>query len=266
MKPLSQKLVYFSPTQTTRKILSAVADGTGIGLTEQFDLTPPDANGESIRDIYGELAIIGAPVYSGRVAPEAAIRLGRVHGKQTPAVVVVVYGNREYEDALLELKDIAEDNGFIPVVAAAFIGEHSFSSDVRPIAHGRPDKADLQAARSFGTAVRKKLETLPVPVPETPVVVPGNTPYRQGGTRKGISPDSNSSLCTLCGTCAAVCPMGVITVSNSVTTDKEGCILCCACVKNCSTGARVLQSPETENAANRLHDNCGARKEPETFI
>jgi len=96
--------------------------------------------------------------------------------------------------------------------------------------------------------------------------VPGNIPYRQGGTRKGISPDSISAQCTLCGTCETVCPMGVIAVSDVVTTDKAGCIHCCACVKNCPSGARVLQSPEFEKAAIWLHDSFRARKEPETFI
>lgn len=37
----------------------------------------------------------------------------------TPAIAVCVYGNRDYDDALIELKDAIEANGFKTVAAAA---------------------------------------------------------------------------------------------------------------------------------------------------
>ena len=64
----------------------------------------------------------------------------KIKGDKTPAVLVCVYGNRNYDDALLELKDISEANGFVPIAAGAFIARHSIFSDV---AVGRPDKEDL---------------------------------------------------------------------------------------------------------------------------
>ena len=33
----------------------------------------------------------------------------------------------------------------MPIAGAAFIGEHSYHTEARPIAPGRPDEADLQA-------------------------------------------------------------------------------------------------------------------------
>ena len=56
---------------------------------------------------------------------------------------MVVYGNRDYEDALLELSDRAKDWGLTPVAAGAFIGEHSYSRPSLPVAEGRPDEDDL---------------------------------------------------------------------------------------------------------------------------
>ncbi len=64
--------------------------------------------------IRGGLTIIGVPVYTGRVALEAVRGIQRFKAKNAPAVLVVVYGNREYEDALLELQDIVVEAGFTP--------------------------------------------------------------------------------------------------------------------------------------------------------
>jgi hypothetical protein len=54
-----------------------------------------------------ELVLIGVPVYAGRVPLEAVAKLRRLRVDRVPAVIIVVYGNREIEDALLELKDLA---------------------------------------------------------------------------------------------------------------------------------------------------------------
>ncbi len=53
------------------------------------------------------------------------------------AIAIVLYGNRNYDDALIELKDILELDGFKVVAGAAFIGEHSFSNN---LAKNRPDE------------------------------------------------------------------------------------------------------------------------------
>ena len=82
-------------------------------------------------------------MYGGRLPADAVKRLSNLKGHNTPAVIVVVYGNREYEDALLELNDLAIEAGFKPVAAGAFIGEHSYSNKDSPIAHGRPDEKDI---------------------------------------------------------------------------------------------------------------------------
>lgn len=111
-------------------------------LTLDEDLTPIE-----IRDA---LTVIAVPVYGGRVAPVALQRLKRLRGINAPAILITVYGNRDYEDALLELRDTAVELGFMPLSAAAFIGEHSYSTPARPIAAGRPDASDLQKAECFG--------------------------------------------------------------------------------------------------------------------
>lgn len=70
----------------------------------------------------GELCVIAVPVYGGRVAATALQRLQRLKGNGSPAILVVVYGNRDYEDALLELRDTAVQLGFVPLTAVRSSG------------------------------------------------------------------------------------------------------------------------------------------------
>ncbi len=262
----SIKLIYFSPTRTTRKVLEVVAQGFGAASTEHMDLTPPDVVTTGLTGADGELAVIGAPVYSGRVPADAASRLRRLEGKGTPAVVVVVYGNRAYEDALMELRDLALEAGFRPVAAGAFIGEHSFSNSATPIAPGRPDADDLRKAVEFGRMVLKKIKDVAEVGEMSPLNVPGSFPYKDRRVLPVISPVTQASVCARCGLCASVCPTAAITVGEIVATDRALCIKCCACVKACSTGARVMEDPFIRQVSEQLSVNCGGRKEPETYF
>ena len=80
-------------------------------------------------------------------------------------MVIAVYGNRAFEKAAAELAALAARQGFVPVAAAAFVGEHSYSTPETPVAAGRPDAQDLARAAEFGAAVRKKLAAgTPAPV------------------------------------------------------------------------------------------------------
>jgi len=262
----SIKLIYFSPTQTTKQVLEGIVQGIGVATVEDLDLTPPSAKTQAFGEIYDEFVIIGAPVYGGRVALEAAKRLQRLKAKKVPAAIVVVYGNREYEDALLELKNLTEEVGFIPVAGGVFIGEHSYSNDNTPIACGRPDGSDIEKAKEFGTLIRKKMRRRHFSDELPPLQLPGNFPYKERKNRPKISPVSQETLCTLCGTCATVCPTGAIIVDEKVVTDPNECIFCCSCVKNCPTQARVMEEPRIKQIAERLSRDCRERKEPEVYV
>ena len=135
-------IVFFSPTHTSAKIARAIGDGIGMERRIETDLTLD----ESITpiEIKNALTIIAVPVYAGRVAPIALQRIRRLKGENAPVVLVSVYGNRDYEDALVELRDETTRLGFTPLAAGAFIGEHSYSRPGMPVAEGRPDANDLQ--------------------------------------------------------------------------------------------------------------------------
>ena len=129
--------------------MDAIASGISTAQYDSLDLTYPGAIETKTFDS-DELVVIGVPVYAGRVAPLAAQRLKAINGNNTLAVLVLLYGNREYEDVLIELRNMVLSASFQPVAASAFIGEHSFSSSLMPIAPGRPDRDDFVSAVSFG--------------------------------------------------------------------------------------------------------------------
>ena len=260
-------LIYFSPTKTTQRVVKAIAHGLPERVIIHHNLTPPETATKDMPEFQNTLAIIGAPVYGGRIPLEAVNRLQRLRASNSPAVVVVVYGNRAYEDALLELSDIAVKAGFTPIAAGAFIGEHSFATKTIPIASGRPDSTDLQHAQVFGHAIYRKLQAITNLLEKVPVEVPGNRPYKERRPRTTIiAPITHEDDCTLCGTCARVCPVHAVTLDTHVVTQGSACILCCACVKRCPSHARVMKHPRIKEISQWLYTNYSNRLEPETYL
>jgi len=105
-------------------------------------------------------------------------------------------------------------------------------------------------------------ETIAKAAPE----IPGNVPYKDRIPLGGVAPETDRERCTLCGTCATVCPTFVIRVEKEVVTEAQNCIMCCACVKGCPEYARALQHPMISARREMLINNCSKRKEPACFL
>lgn len=243
----------FSPTGSTRTVAQAIA---ATREQEHIDLLKPitpctiDANTPL-------LAVV--PVYGGRVPAIAIERLSALQSQGGPAIAVVVYGNRAYEDALLELKNALTNSGFRVVAAAAFIAEHSVA---RCIATGRPHAQDKQTAAEFATAVDAKL-TRPV-TEQACVPVPGNEEMKP--LPKMPATPMVTDACGGCGRCARECPMGAIPAENPRTTDATLCILCMRCVSICPRQARILPPPLLAGMTARLQACAAEPRLPELFV
>ena len=259
------KLIYFSPTGTTQKVLESIAKGITVVDVEHINLTLPEGAQQTNPSFLDELVIIGAPVYGGRLPVVAINRFKQLKASKTLAILIVVYGNREFEDALLELKNLAIELGFNPVAGGAFIGEHSFATKDVPIANGRPDSLDVQNAMNFGAKIKDKVTALKSPDAQMDLKIPGRFPYEGGARSMAVSPVSKEDTCTVCGTCASACPTAAISINESVTTQIELCIRCCACIKNCPIGARAWEDSKMKDIAKWLNENCSTRKEPQNF-
>lgn len=257
---LTAHLIYFSPTGTTQKITTSIAQGLGAKRFVHYDVTLPGSNVEKV--LSDGVAIIGIPVYAGRVPELCLQRMQTIKAKDLPCILVALYGNREFEDALVELRDFTATKGFKVVAAGAFIGEHAYSTQERPIAAGRPDSQDLLLAEQFGQQVAAKIKNGKLNTPD----IAGNVPYKERLKLGGVTPKTVRGKCTLCGKCAEVCPTGVITVSERVVTEADHCIMCCACVKTCEVDARTFNHPRVDEKRAMLFENCSEPKAPQFFL
>lgn len=249
MNTISLTQAVFSPTGGTRRVADAITAGmqvTTVDLCEAVEPLP----------LFTPLMAV-MPVYGGRLPAVAVERLRKIKGQGQPAVAVVVYGNRAYEDALLELKNELTACGFVVVAAAAFIAEHSI---VRSIAAGRPHAEDLAAAGAFGKAFAAKLEA----GDNTPVDVPGNYPYKDL-PQMPVVPLTLES-CRGCGRCARLCPVGAIPAHAPHTTDASKCILCMRCVAVCFRRSRLLPAQVLGVFTQRLNAVAAEPKQPEVFV
>ena len=273
----------FSPTGTGRRIARAIAEGfaeadTQAGPVETTTHDATNAAPETASVPGDEAALFVVPVYGGRVAPTALQRLDGVRGAGTPAVVVVVYGNRDIGSAATELAAFVAERGFVPVAAGAFVGEHSYSTPATPIAAARPDAQDLDAARRLGREVARKLASGATPAAiDASRLRAARSPllslvrfilfvlrYRRQQKRRPVRllPQTDAARCTHCGRCAALCPTGAIARGEEERTDPARCIRCCACVKGCPVAARSFTTP----FAAVLARNFARRKEPVTLL
>ena len=266
MEIQSLKMAYFSPTGTTKAVVESIALGIGQPNAEVIDITRPDARKQPLQASPSDLLIVAVPVYAGRVPAILLDCLNVIEGQGALAVCVAVYGNREFDDALLELKDILTGRGCKPIAGAAFIGEHSFSSDELPTAVGRPDEKDLKIAREFGEKLKVKLASVTSADQLSEPTIPGNMPYKERMPKAPVDFIDVSDACTQCGVCAENCPSEAIDSEDCTKTDATKCIWCCACIKTCPENARTMKEGKIKEIAARLNKACQERKEPMCFL
>lgn len=261
---------YWSATGTTAKVVAAAAESAAATLAlplETYDFTLPQARERM--PLFGEndLVFFGTPTYAGRVPNVLLKFLATVAGNGALAVPVVTFGNRDFDDSLIELRDMLAENGFRSFAAAAFACEHSFST---VLAAGRPDTDDLAQAARFGAAAAEKArmgKTKFVAVSGTPKPYRG---YYQPRDRAGTPIDirkvkpKTSGACDGCGICAAVCPMGSIGPAD-VRQFTGICIKCGACVKKCPKGAKYYDDPGYLYHKTELEEGYKRRAENRLF-
>ena len=246
----------FSPTGGTRKVSGLVSEALD-GDVATIDLTDSGFDFRSVSMAEDDVAVISVPAYAGRVPAVAVDRLSAVRGNGARAVLVCVYGNRAFEDTLVELEDVAKSAGFRVVAAVAAIAEHSVA---RQFAAGRPDAQDVAQLAEFAQRIRQKLLDGDTSDPS----IPGNRPYKQAGGHR-MAPEATED-CVSCGACAAACPVCAIDKGDPKRAAGEACISCMRCIAVCPRGARKLDPNKLSAVSQMLSKVCVVRKECELFI
>lgn len=260
--------IYFSATGTTERIIKKLANDLSNNLKSEvsfIDFTLSRLEPPCFSE--NDFVILGLPVYAGRVPNVLLSYLSSIKSSGAIAVIVVVYGNRNYDDALIELKDILETNQFKVIAAGAFIGEHSFS---KTLAKGRPDNKDMDIVNNFAMQIYEKLNASDF----CNIEIKGNKPYRtyykpkdaQGNPvdiRK-VTPKTSKD-CIDCKLCVSVCPMGSIDY-HDVSKLNGICIKCGACIKRCPVNAKYYDDENYLKHKYELEIEYKERKEPELFL
>ncbi len=289
--------MYFSGTDTTAKITTAVAErmcatlqnghdaaGAEFVKADDINFTPKKAREKVYTFDENDIVVFGTPVIAGRVPNVLLKFLDTLQGGGAMAVPVVLYGNRNFDDALIELRNILEEKGFHTVAGAAFIGEHSFS---KTLAAGRPDAEDMKVADGFADKAAAKIAGIIADCggdnakiaaaleAAGPVAVEGHEPirpYYKPQDRQGnhinilkVTPKLDADKCTGCGTCVEVCPMDSIKADNPGVVNGI-CIKCCGCVKKCPNEAFYYDDEGYLYHKEELELGFADRKEPELFV
>lgn len=268
------RAVYFSPTGTTKKVVKTIASSIGMELNlpvEDYDYTPAPVRKEGVLFASDEIVVFGTPTYAGRIPNVLLKYLASVKADGALAIPVALYGNRNFDDSLIELRNLLEENGFHTIAGAAFIGEHSFS---KILGKNRPDVKDMMIAGAFAKKTAEKIKGIEDIASLTPVEVKGETPirnYYQPRDRKGNPIDIRKVLpktkenCINCGICAEVCPMGSISKENVA--ELTGiCIKCGACIKSCPVEAKYYDDEGYLYHKTELELGYERRAEPEYFL
>ena len=273
--------VFFSPTGNTRKAVVEIADviarREGIAVRE-IDFTLPGAREEVRKFEAGELVIFGTPVYAGRIPNKILPAVQTLfEGNGALAVPVVTFGNRSFDNALIELRIELEQHGFHTIAGAAFVAEHVFSNK---LAAGRPDEKDLQTIHRFAEDVAEKIKGLeegpldgmaeipaPAAVKGIEPVPAYYRPLQEDGSPANFlkAKPKTSDSCNDCGICARVCPMGSISPEDYRTVTGI-CIKCQACVKSCPVHAKFFDDPVMLSHTRMLEQHYERPAENEVFL
>ncbi len=247
--------IIFSPTGGTQKAADAITRDWGSVTT--VDLSDPNADLEKFSVAAGDAVLIAMPSFGG-LAPQIALeRLRKIRGNGAGCALAVVYGNRAYEDTLVQMANAAQKSGFRVVAAVSAVAEHSI---VRRYGAGRPNDDDVDRLADFGTQILRKILNGDTSEPR----LPGKNPRKKGGGTLP-TPRVNAS-CTACGLCAKRCPVSAIDPRNLRKTDRKKCICCMRCVAMCPRRARSINGLFMFLAAMALKKACSVPKENELFI
>lgn len=246
--------VFFSPTGGTKIVADCLCRGFD-GDIKEVDLSLRELG--EVNMTADDTAVVAVPSFSGRVPAFAVEALKKINSNGASAVSVVVYGNRAYDDTLIELQDVLLDLGFKCKAAVAAVAEHSI---MHCYGTGRPDASDSAELEEFSAKIKDAVADKS----KTSVEVPGNRPYKQAG-KDGLKPFATDE-CVLCGECSALCPVGAISADDPKSTDEEKCISCMRCISVCPQKARKVDDDLLAALTERLKDACSSRKENELFL
>ena len=243
--------IIFSPTGGTEKVARLLGQQWSENPVK-IDLSNAKTDFSKCEISPENMVLVAMPSFGGRAPAVAIERLKQIAGNGAKCTLVCVYGNRAYEDTLVEMEDAAKECGFRVVAAIAAVAEHSI---LPQYATGRPDASDEKQLADFAAKIAVKDSEI--------TSIPGNRPYKKSGGA-GLVPKPTKN-CVKCGLCAEKCPVQAIDPA-SFAADPKLCIGCMRCVKQCPKNARRVNGLMVSIAGMAIKKACSVRKENELYL
>lgn len=243
--------IIFSPTGGTEKVARLLGQQWSENPVK-IDLSNAKTDFSKCEISPENMVLVAMPSFGGRAPAVAIERLKQIAGNGAKCTLVCVYGNRAYEDTLVEMEDAAKECGFRVVAAIAAVAEHSI---LPQYATGRPDASDEKQLADFAAKIAVKDSEI--------TSIPGNRPYKKSGGA-GLVPKPTKN-CVKCGLCAEKCPVQAIDPA-SFAADPKLCIGCMRCMKQCPKDARKVNGLMVSIAGMAIKKACSVRKENELYL
>lgn len=243
--------IIFSPTGGTEKVAEIIAENISESI-QKIDLSDYKVDFTDLEISNDDLVIVAMPSFGGRAPSVAVERMKQINGNGAKCVLICVYGNRAYEDTLVEMEDMAKDCGLKVLAAIAAVAQHSIFPQY---GENRPDDIDEKQLVQFAKQIVGKTEIVHL--------IPGNRPYKQAGGG-GLVPQPTQD-CIECGVCGEKCPVQAISMPD-FKADPQKCISCMRCVNCCPNTSRKFDSAKASVVAEAIKKACSQRKENELFL
>jgi ferredoxin/flavodoxin len=253
-------LCYFSATGNTSKVAKVIGDEfRRLGAeVEEKDITPQSERSKKIDLEAYQAFVIGAPIHSWRAPRVVREWLRTLDGLGKKCSMFFTYGGFQVPPTHASTKQILEEQGFVVVSSAEFLGAHTFNLGGWRAMQGRPDESDFEVAKEYAQATQKRFigedsgtlgemeKTLYTDEQLDSIETFRFNVLTQLPTRQGEE-------CSMCMICEESCPTGAM---NAETGEAEQgkCIACLACFAKC---------PEDALKINDMSDNWAFKLEME---
>jgi ferredoxin/flavodoxin len=232
-------ILYFSATGNTAKMVEVIKERfTELGAeVVEHDITSYSDRQKKINLEPYQAVVIGAPIHSWRAPRVMREWLRTLDGRGKKCSMFFTYGGFGVHPTHYTTRRILEEQNFIVVSSAEFLGVHTFNLGGWRAMGERPNASDFDVAKEYVTRTYMRFTG------EDPQIL--GELEETGYTEEQLDqietfrfnivtklPSRDGEECSMCMICEESCPTGAM--NAEVGQAEQGkCIACLRCLANC---------------------------------
>lgn len=232
-------LIYFSATGNTAKMAKVIKESfIELGVeVQEYDITSYSSRQKKIDIGPYQALVFGAPIHSWRAPRVVREWLMTLDGEGKKCSMFFTYGGFKVHPTHYSTRQILEQQNFITVSSAEFLGAHTFNLGGWKAMEDRPNDADFEMAKEYVLKTHKRFT--------------GEDPEILGELEKTEHseefldqienyrfnlfkqlPTRDGEECSMCMICEESCPTGAMNAETGEA-EKGKCIVCLGCIAKC---------------------------------